>query len=90
VYCGHTITDNIYLLNEWEGWTGKYFSPGQDLRTERNLYYPSRGACFFQALLRGGRCLIERGRLFDLAKRSKGRKASRGRTCGFRALHCFF
>ena len=63
MYCGHTITDNIYLLNEWEGWTGKYFSPGQDLRTERNLYYPSRGAYFFQALFEGAEVLNREGAL---------------------------
>ena len=30
------ILQNMYLLTEWEGRTGKYLARGQDLRTERN------------------------------------------------------
>ena len=41
------------------------------------------GGLFFQALLSGGG-------LFNLAKRINGSKVSRGRTCGYRTLYCFF
>ena len=47
------------------------------------------GGLFFQALLMVGG-LIERGGLFNLAKRINGSKVSRGRTCGYRTLYCFF
>ena len=30
------IADNMYLLTEWEGRTGKYLARGQDVRTERS------------------------------------------------------
>ena len=50
----------------------------------------SPGGLIFFKHFWGGVGLIERGRLFNLAKRIKGSKASRGWTCGFRAIYCFF
>ena len=50
------------------------------------------GANFFQALLRGGGGVKKRagGDLFNLVKCINGSKVSQGRTCGYRALYCFF
>ena len=50
------------------------------------------GVNFFQALLRGGGGLEKEdgGGLFNLVKCINGSKVSRGRTCGYRALCCFF
>ena len=42
----------------------------------------------FGNIFEGG--LIARGGLFNLAKCINGSKVSRGRTCGYRALYCFF
>ena len=53
MYCRHAITNKIYLLNEWEGRTGKYFSPGKDLRTDRNL--STSGGLFFSSTFEAGR-----------------------------------
>ena len=36
--------DNMYLLTEWEGRTGKYLARGQDVRTERSEV---RASCAF-------------------------------------------
>ena len=33
---GTSPADNMYLLTEWEGRTGKYLARGQDVRTERS------------------------------------------------------
>ena len=30
------MSDNMYLLTEWEGRTGKYLARGQGVRTERS------------------------------------------------------
>ena len=53
------------------------------------------GDLFFSSTFDGG--LIERGGgkgrekgLFNLVKCINGRKVSRGRTCGYRTLYCFF
>ena len=49
------------------------------------------GANFFQALLRGGGVKKRAGGdLFNLVKCINGSKVSQGRTCGYRALYCFF
>ena len=31
----------MYLLAEWEGWTGKYLACGQDVQTECNEVHAS-------------------------------------------------
>ena len=46
------------------------------------------GGLFFSSTFQEG--FIERGGLFNLAKCISGSKVSRRRTCGSRALYCFF
>ena len=50
------------------------------------------GGLFFSSTFfgEGGGDLKERGGLFHLVKRINCSKVSRGRTCGSRALYCFF
>ena len=48
-----------------------------------NPLLSSPGDLFFSSTFEGGG-------LFNLAKRINGSKVSRGRTCGYRTLYCFF
>ena len=51
-----------------------------------------QGGLFFSSTVEGGGGLKKEGGIlnFNLAKCINGSKVSRGRTCGYQALYCFF
>ena len=70
---------------------GKTKKKAREIRTVNKNKPPHPEGLFFSSTFeRGGGGLNKEAGLLNVAKSINGSKVSRGRTCGSRALYCFF